>query len=888
MRKLIGWLDHRTGIQHFLSEMLYERIPSGARWRYVFGSALAFCFAVQAITGVFLWMAYSPSSQTAWESVYYIQHEMTGGWLLRAIHHFTAQAMIVLLGLHLLQVIIDGAYRAPREVNYWLGIVLMKIVLALGLTGYLLPWDQKGYWATNVATNLMTLVPFVGKEMQQVVIGGNAYGHHTLTRFFALHAGVLPALLVVFLAMHLALFRRHGVTARIKEGRSDQHFWPHQVLLDAVACLVVLGVVLLAAVNFDFAALAKGEVSGATHGAELGAPADPAEQYSAARPEWYFLFLFQLLKYFKSEFVGAIVVPGAIMGVLLLAPILGRWKWGHRFNVAFVLVLLVGAGVLTGVAMREDSQNADFQQAKVLAHENAARVKELIHRRPIGEDGQPGQPLMLQSQGAVYLLRNDPLVQGQALFKQHCASCHAYEGPDAELWAENEKKPDPSAPNLYGFASRAWIAGLLDPKGIVSKDYFGATALKTGRMAQWVQSHLGAEEGAEPQLAQEDVQAIVAALSAQARLPGQREQDAQDKELIARGVKLIEQNCAAHCHKFGDAGQWGLAPDLTGYGSFEWTMGMVSDPTHARYYRRENDRMPSFAADLDKPAEHALSIRQIGLVVDWLRGDYFREQDVASGEARLPHDEETARRAVALARADGGAASNDGNSNGAIVGAAGDESPAKKAEKLFAVNCSACHSHVDEFGVGVAAKNPSAPNLYGFASRKWLEGLLDPKRITSLHYFGRTHSEGEMVLFVNDNLTDLDEQKRTQLREAIAALSAQAALPGQKQADAQAEKDGVLERGQTALVEVFGCTDCHKLGQAEGSEGYPVLTGYGSREWLTGMISNPAHVNYYGENNDRMPAFSDKANAPRRGLLSDEEIDLLARWLRGEDLAQGE
>src|ERR1700676_342184 len=180
------WLDHRTGYRRLVHEALYERIPGGARWRYVWGSTL-----VLTITGIFLWMAYSANAQGAWESANYIQTEMQGGWLLRGLHHFTAQAMIVLLVLHLMQVVIDGAYRAPREVNFWLGLVLMMIVLGLSLTGYLLPWDQKGYWATNVATNLMNLVPAVGGKLQQLVVGGADYGHHTLTRFFALHAGLL-------------------------------------------------------------------------------------------------------------------------------------------------------------------------------------------------------------------------------------------------------------------------------------------------------------------------------------------------------------------------------------------------------------------------------------------------------------------------------------------------------------------------------------------------------------------------------------------------------------------------------------------------------------------------------------------------------------------------
>src|SRR4051812_19426631 len=120
MNALINWLDDRTGIRDVMHEALYERVPGGARWRYVWGSTLVFTFAIQMITGFFLWMAYSPSTQTAWESVYYIQHVMQFGWLVRGLHHFTAQAMIVLMALHLMQVIIDGAYKAPREMNYWL------------------------------------------------------------------------------------------------------------------------------------------------------------------------------------------------------------------------------------------------------------------------------------------------------------------------------------------------------------------------------------------------------------------------------------------------------------------------------------------------------------------------------------------------------------------------------------------------------------------------------------------------------------------------------------------------------------------------------------------------------------------------------------------------
>ena len=262
---MINWLDNRTGFKQLLSEALFERIPGGARWRYVWGSTLTFTFFIQVITGLILWMAYSPSAQTAWESVFYIQNEMTFGWLLRGVHHYTAQAMNILLVLHLLQVIIDGAYKAPREINFWFGIGLLNLVLALSLTGYLLPWDQKGYWATKVTTSIMAITPVIGPSLEKLVVGGAEYGHHTLTRFFAFHAGILPAAVVALIAGHIYLFRRHGITPKHPLKRPDAMFWPDQVLKDAVACLAVFAVILLFVV--------KGQLFGDGHlGASLGAP----------------------------------------------------------------------------------------------------------------------------------------------------------------------------------------------------------------------------------------------------------------------------------------------------------------------------------------------------------------------------------------------------------------------------------------------------------------------------------------------------------------------------------------------------------------------------------------------------------------------------------------
>ncbi len=403
----------------------------------------------------------------------------------------------------------------------------MQIVLGLSLTGYLLPWDQKGFWATRVATTLMGLVPGAGEKLQQLVVGGPTYGHHTLTRFFALHAGVLPGLLIFFLVLHVWLFRRHGIRHREPIKRADCTFWPDQVLKDAVACLAVLAVVLLLVLRPAFTAGHQLDLHDASRlGAELGAPADQADQYLAARPEWYFLFLFQMLKFFPGnyEFVGAIVVPGLVMLVLAAMPLVGRWKLGHRFNVAFLFILMGGAAALTYQAWSDDRQGpeaAQFQAALVDAEEDAHRAAEL------SSHGIPPQ-------GAIWLVRHDPQIQGRKLFKAKCIQCHGSADVPAEGKSSGAKTAKYNgAPRLERFASRDWLAGLLSPKGIDSPEYFGNTAHHDGEMAGFVHDELSTWKPAE-------IEDVIIALSAEARLPEQVELDRRDAVRIAAGSKLIK------------------------------------------------------------------------------------------------------------------------------------------------------------------------------------------------------------------------------------------------------------------------------------------------------------------------------------------------------------
>lgn len=624
-RSFNNWLDDRTGYRRSVHEALYENIPGGSRWIYITGSMLVCAFVTQMITGIFLWMAYSPGSQNAWESVYYLQHEMQGGWLLRGVHHYMAQAMVVLLPLHLMQVVLSRAYVAPREINYWLGLILMLLVLGLGLTGYLLPWDQKGYWATKVATELMSLPPG-GAVMQKLVVGGREYGHATLTRFFALHAGVLPGLLVGVLVLHIAMFRKHGITAKSSPKRPDEHFWPKQVFKDSVGCAVLLAAVI--------------GITIWKHGAELGPPAEPTESYGAARPEWYFLFLFQLLKKFQSEFVGAIVVPTLVMVFLFAMPILARVRYLHWMNVLVLVTLVIGSGYLTYEAWDHDNYHVRhpqppknpalaqlhkerteasiaFHEAQAQAEHEFERVQKLVEHYGIPREG-----------AAVSLVRNDPEIQGPRIFKRNCASCHAYtdaegkgiRGPAPPATEGESTDPVPyGAPNLYGFGGRTWLEQVLDPKLIKTDAMFGATKHHSGEMVSFVESEL-AELSAE-QTAHRD--RVIEALLAEAQLPGQAVTDPATLTTLRESLATaIRDTACTDCHKFHDAGELGMAPDLSGYGSREWLLAFISNPAHPRFYGPEgNDRMPAFALTPDRPDQNLLTDQELEMLVRWLRGD---------------------------------------------------------------------------------------------------------------------------------------------------------------------------------------------------------------------------------------------------------------------------
>ena len=229
--------------------------------------------------------------------------------------------------------------------------------------------------------------------------------------------------------------------------------------------------------------------------------------------------------------------------------------------------------------------------------------------------------------GALGLLRSDPKAEGRRLFTQYCGSCHNHGTSEGSvLLAEDLWTEQSTAPNLAAFASRGWLKGLLDPKQIAGPDYFGNSKLRRSKMVSWVKDNLAELDAAE----KGDLEKAIMAVSAEARLPSQRDVDAKDARSIEEGRKLILGNASlftcTDCHKFHDKGTQGDAPNLTGYGSPEWIAGAIRNPAAPRFYGKLNDRMPAYAASAD-PGQNTLGEDQIRLLAAWLRGEWYEERD---------------------------------------------------------------------------------------------------------------------------------------------------------------------------------------------------------------------------------------------------------------------
>ncbi len=316
------WLDERLGLEAISAIARKKDVPVHRHtiWYYLGGMTL-FLFIIQVATGILLLFYYRPSAEDAYESVQFLMAEVEFGWLIRSIHAWSANLMIFAAFLHLFSVLLLRAYRRPREITWLSGVALLGIAMAFGFTGYLLPWNELAYFATRVGTQIVDVVPLIGPFIGMVLRGGSDVTGATLTRFYAFHVAVLPMMVTFLLGVHLFMVQKHGMSVppdveRQGGPRGIMHFFPNFVLRDLVGWLVALAILAALAAYFPF---------------ELGEKADPFSPAPIGiKPEWYFMFMFQTLKYlpahilwFEGEVVG-ILGFGLAGLLLLLVPFLER------------------------------------------------------------------------------------------------------------------------------------------------------------------------------------------------------------------------------------------------------------------------------------------------------------------------------------------------------------------------------------------------------------------------------------------------------------------------------------------------------------------------------------------------------------------------------------
>ncbi len=303
LQRWSDWLEERLGWKAVQELIEHKEVPRHRHslW-YYFGGMTLFLFVVQVCTGILLLLYYRPSAETAFESVQFIMTEVEFGWLVRSIHSWSANLMIATAFIHMFSTLYLRAFRPPRELTWVSGALLLFLALAFGFSGYLLPWNKLAYFATKVGTDIAGVVPLIGPFLLRFLRGGDEVTGATLTRFFGFHVAILPATATVLLGIHLYLVQKHGMSTPPSvdaEKTPKMKFVPHFLLRDLVGWLAAVTVLAALAAIFPW---------------ELGEKADPfAPAPAGIRPEWYFVFMFQTLKYIPSRILG---MDGEVLGII--------------------------------------------------------------------------------------------------------------------------------------------------------------------------------------------------------------------------------------------------------------------------------------------------------------------------------------------------------------------------------------------------------------------------------------------------------------------------------------------------------------------------------------------------------------------------------------------
>jgi ubiquinol-cytochrome c reductase cytochrome b subunit len=407
MRRTLNWIDQRTGILVWIGHLLKEPIPGGARWAYVFGSGLVFAIFVQVLTGIALALYYVPASLSAHVTVAYITKQVWSGAFIRSVHAYGTHVIVALLLAHLLQTFLYGAFKRRREILWLSGVCLFLLLLGMAFTGSLLPWDQRAFFASTVGTSVMGEVPVVGPAMKRLMRGGDEMGTLTLSRFYVLHVVILPLTIMTLIALHVFLFRKAGPAGppegQFKSAAASQPFYPRQFGMDVTFAALILAVLTGLAHFFPIT---------------LGPEANPSNTQYLPRPEWYFLPLFQWLKYCKAPYtvVGVVVIPTLVLLLFAAMPFLDRREERHPSRrVSFVVGFLATWTVIAtlGMLSRRDDRIDPVVHAQLIRQEDD--VARYMEQRFV-----PMFPVRLERP------RSSPeSIAGQHVFvAHHCNFCH--------------------------------------------------------------------------------------------------------------------------------------------------------------------------------------------------------------------------------------------------------------------------------------------------------------------------------------------------------------------------------------------------------------------------------------------------------------------------------
>jgi ubiquinol-cytochrome c reductase cytochrome b subunit len=748
--RIVHWIDVRTGIKSISKTALDEPIPGGAGWAYVFGSGLLFIFLLQAITGVSLALYYTPTAETAHTSVAYITKQVAGGAFLRSLHSYGSSAMIIVLALHFLQTFFYGSFKGRRELLWLSGATLSFLVLGMGFTGYLLPWDQKAYFATAVGTNVAGEVPIIGNLLTRFLRAGDTIGTLTISRFYVAHVFLIPAAIIAFIGAHVFLFRKAGPAGPPSEDPiapklKTETFYPRQVLMDMGFALLVMAV-----------------LSGLSYlcPVTLGPIANPADAHFLPRPEWYYLPMFEWLKFWEGPTVviGIVVIPGLIAGAFFLMPFLDRKlerKPWRRPIPALAVAMVIAGMVFLGVKSQIDDKQGPIAAQLALQHEQEDAYSKA-----------PFEPYFGAADGVTLAAPSGPqnplVAEGKAIFTQRgCAGCHGPTGGGTS-----------AAPTLVGVTTKYHgdnlIALLHNPNARMRAGQMPAVDASPSDMSALV-AYLGAlgtraalvpaaysaASPVVPPLGKATADVVQTAKGHSAKAP------ASAMASAAAGQQFFQEMACFACH--GQAGVGGrapaLAPLISNVNNAELTK-LLAKPNEAM----KKGGMPPIQGTPE----------QIGSLVAYLRTLHAPQQPAPKPTETSAHaDSQTPEMpAGAVVSVSPSATSNVVVPGGAAVSAA-NTAPGRA---LFRANgCVACH--------GINAQGtPLAPSLVGVSDK-----YPGDKLPALLHNPTKKMQEGGMPAIT------MDDQQIADLVAYLSSLKADSSKPAknEKATETVTENEGI-------------------------------------------------------------------------------------------------